>query len=522
MTGPATRVGRRGPAGGARRRSGVRSAAATALSALIVALASSDAREARAADASAPTAGRGGRGRSASRSEIAPPKSSGLYPPSAAGWGPETGDGRFVSRWVEDWTGRREAGTAPPLKAMPLWGGARLTLSAETRLRYDSHRSSSSDAGGEVRQGLFRGVVGADLRLHPSVRLFGEIGTGQVTERRWAAAASLQNNASLQQLFVDVRAPAGAMLLGAMVGRQEFSDGPRQLLSVGDGPNVHRTWNGVRVYAHARRFRLGTFDLKVTRPGRGPFDEEVDGDERIRGLNGSFIVRGGAGRSDVYLDPFWIHSENASYRSGGRVGRDDRDTWGARLWGRSGDWSFDVTLARQSGRFMEREIDAWGAFAVLGVSLGDADWKPRLGAHVDLASGGGAYGSGTLEEFNPLYASSGHLGEGRFLSTSNLLLVAPGITVSPTPATRLAVEYGFAWRLAEHDAAYAGGMRAYPGTEKVPGRGIGGLLRVSATWTVADGLTLSCGYERLAAGEALERARLPSGAYGYAGATYRY
>lgn len=500
----------------------MRSAAATALSALIVALTSSVARGARAADASAPAAGRGAGGESASRSLGAPPKSADLYPPSAAGWGPETGGGRFVSRWAEDWTGKREAGAAPPLKAMPLWGGARLTLSAETRLRYDCHRSSLSDAGDGLQQGLFRGVVGADLRLHPNVRLFGEIGTGQVAGRRRAAAASLQNDASLQQLFVDVRAPAGAMLLGAMVGRQEFSDGPRQLLSVGDGPNVHRTWNGVRFYAHGRRFRLGAFDLRVTRSGRGPFDEEVDGDERIRGVNGGVIVRGGARGSDVYLDPFWIRSENASHRSGGRAGGDDRDTWGARLWGRSGDWSFDVTLARQSGRFMDRQIDAWGAFAVLGVSLGDAGWRPHVGAHVDVASGGGAYGSGTLEGFNPLYASSGHLGEGRFLGTSNLLLVAPGIAVSPTPATRLAVEYGFAWRLAVDDAAYAGGMRAYPGTEKVPGRGIGGLLRVSATWTVADGLTLSCGYERLAAGEALERARIPSGAYGYAGATYRY
>lgn len=98
---------------------------------------------------------------------------------------------------------------------MPLRGGARLTLSREARLRYDSYRVSPSDAGDELQQGLFRGVVGADLRLHPNLRLFGEVGTGQVSGRRRAAAANLQNDASLQQLFIDVRAPAGAMLLGA-------------------------------------------------------------------------------------------------------------------------------------------------------------------------------------------------------------------------------------------------------------------------------------------------------------------
>jgi len=37
------------------------------------------------------------------------------YPLSAAGWEPEAGNGLFVSRWAEDWTGMREAGRAPPL-----------------------------------------------------------------------------------------------------------------------------------------------------------------------------------------------------------------------------------------------------------------------------------------------------------------------------------------------------------------------------------------------------------------------
>lgn len=132
-----------------------------------------------------------------------------------------------------------------------------------------------------------------------------------------------------------------------------------------------------------------------------------------------------------------------------------------------------------------------------------------------MASGGGAYGTGTVKGFNQLYASSNYLGEGQFLSLSNLLMTAPGISVSPTPRTKLSIEYGFARRLNENDAAYAG-------TQGVPGHEIGGLFRLVGTWSVGKHLTLFFNYEHLAAGEVLKQARLPSGSYGYVGATFRY
>lgn len=443
------------------------------------------------------------------------------YPRVAAGWGPEAGPGLMVSRWAEDWTGLRAAGKAPPLKAVPLGHDASLTLSAEARLRYDRFDNGQLIRGNDHQQGHFRGVLGTDLRFASHLRLYGELGTGQVASRRHTATANFQNDASLQQLFLDVRGHLGPTLVGAMIGRQEFADGPRQLVSVSDGPNLHRTWNGPRLYAHGRRLRLGAFDLRVTRLGQGLFDETVNHAERLKGINASLVVSSN-GSASLYLDPFWMQSENPSFRSGGRVGHDRRDTYGARLWGRQGALRFDWTLVRQTGESLGRDIDAWGLFAVQSLALWDKDWKPRLTAHVDVATGGGAHGSGTSKGFHPLYASSGYLGEGQFLSLSNLLLVAPGMSVAPTAATTLSVEYGFARRLRENDAAYAGGLRAYAGTQNVSGHEIGGLLRVVWTWSGTKHLTLSLNYEHLAAGDVLRHAGLPSGSYGYTGATFRY
>ncbi|MBJ7310917.1 alginate export family protein [Rugamonas sp. CCM 8940] len=442
------------------------------------------------------------------------------YPLNAAGWGPEIGQGLMASRWAEDWSGMRAAGLAPWWKALPLAGAASLTLSAEARLRYDNYGNGQLTPGNDYRQGLLRAVLGADLRLHPQLRVYAELGSGQVAGRRASASANFQNDASLQQLFVDVRRSAGGTLVGAMLGRQEFADGPRQLLSLSDGPNMHRSWNGVRLYAHGEGMRVGAFELRATRLAAGFFDEEINHAERLRGLNASLIVDSGNG-PNTYLDPFWIHSDNPAYRAAGKLGRDARDTVGARLWGRRGDLRFDWTLAHQSGRSVERDVDAWGLFAVHSLALSGGAWKPSLTAHVDIASGGASAGGGS-RGFNQLYASSNYLGEGQFLSLANLLMIAPGISFTPTPASKLAVEYGFARRLSESDAAYAGGMRAYAGTQKVSGRRIGGLLRIVGNWSVSERLSLVVNYERLVAGDVLTRAGLPSGRYAYIGATFRY
>jgi hypothetical protein len=100
-------------------------------------------------------------------------------------------------------------------------------------------------------------------------------------------------------------------------------------------------------------------------------------------------------------------------------------------------------------------------------------------------------------------------------------MIAPGLAISPTASTNLAAEYGFASRLNEHDAAYAGGMSAYAGTQNVPGKQIGGLLRLAGTWAASAQLSLVFNYEHLDAGDVLKQVHLPSGSYANIGATYR-
>lgn len=446
----------------------------------------------------------------------AAPTPAGPYPLEAAGWGPQAGHGHFVSRWAEDWTTPRALGKASPLKAMPLFGEASLTLSGELRVRYEDRR----DSGSASDQWLTREAIGADLRFSPAVRAYAELARGGVGSRRDATTARFQNDASLQQAFGEIRGWAGSTLIGIMAGRQEFADAPRQLVSLGDGPNIHRTWNGARLYIHAQGARFGAFEFAAIRPERGAFDERIAGRERLGGVNASIALPGLG--DDAYLDPFSLHSDMPAFRAGGRTGRDERRTFGARLWGRRDAWTFDWTAAGQTGDFNGRRVAAWAVFAHQSMRLSGRGWKPRLTARLDAASGGGAYGSGAVRAFNPLYPASGYLGEGRFLSTSNLLLLTPGLAFTPDANTVLTVEYGLANRLSRHDAVYGGGMRAYPGTESVEGREIGGQLRISSAWRPTPWLSVAGGFERLSAGTVLARAAIASGSFSFASVTLRY
>ncbi len=407
------------------------------------------------------------------------------------------------------------------MEPMRIGRDATLAFDAEARIRHVATRNDRLVPGAERAQVQFRGIAGADLRIGSHVRFRGELGTGQVDRDRDSAAPNVQNRISVQQLYADVRGTAGAMLLGATIGRQEFADGPRQLMSLGDGANLRRSWNGIRVYAQAPRYRIGAFELRATALGAGGFDDGIESRTVLRGANASVIVSR-AGGPDTTLDPFWFHVETPGFRVGDAGGLDKRDTVGLRFRGRKGALGWDWTAATQRGRSLQdRRIDAWGVFAVQSLVLSERGWKPRLTSHVDIASGGPDDGS-RLRTFHPLYASSSYLGESQFLGLRNLLLVAPGIALAPSPRTTLSFEYGRAHRFDTRDAAYAGGMRSYAGTAGLPGRHIGDLLRLSATWTPAPPLSVEFTVEHLAAGHVLRRAGLGSGTHVQFGATCRY
>ncbi len=434
------------------------------------------------------------------------------YPLMAAGWGPPAGKTQFMSRWAEEW-GR------PTARVTPFFDG---------RLRFDHTDHARLVRGRMLDQGLFRGSAGLSVRATRQLRLYGEISTGQLSGVRGGVGPNFQNAASLQQLFVDVRGQAGTMLVGTMLGRQEYADGPRQLVSLSDGPNVRRTWNGARAYVHASRWRVGAAALSATQLRAGAFDDGIERREQLLTVTASVRPIPVTRTTSLFIDPYWLRTRQPIAGPRGASDVEVRATYGVRAWGRHNGWSLDWTVARQEGHRGPRPVGAWAAFLNQSHEWTRTAWRPRSTLRLDVASGGGASSSGAsaangrLAEFNPLYTSSAYLSDGQLLGLANLVLVTPGVGLSPSPRVDLLVEYGIAQRLDAHDPIRAGGARSDEATRAVSGRAIGGQLRLSATRRFSPRLSTFVLYEQLRAGAVLRRAGLPTSRYGQAGITLRH
>lgn len=328
------------------------------------------------------------------------------YPSAAAGNGATT-NGFNLSRWAEDWRVMRDPAKRDDvldrLKFLPLDGDGDvyLTLSGELRLRVNHTTNPNLREVRAQRQDINRIVGGADLHVGPHVRAFAEIAHGGISGVELGApAATLRNDLVLQQAFVEGNAEIEGVAVGVRYGRQEFTDGPNLLVSQRDNNTIRYTLNGVRAWARGSRVRADLFDLKPTQYGDLGTDDDVsDPARRFSGVTLGFAApTGWFGGSKLYVDPFFWRRRNTVGAWGGRIGPATRYFAGVHAWGDAGPLTIDWTVNHQYGTYIDQDIDAWQVFLAQTWRIGKAKTAPRVGFHVDYASGGGGYGDGKLRD----------------------------------------------------------------------------------------------------------------------------
>ncbi|MGC1304840.1 MAG: alginate export family protein [Caulobacteraceae bacterium] len=435
------------------------------------------------------------------------------YPVEAAGWSKPRSFQFFDSRWEEDWSTLQKEGKAPPLKAMPLFGNDQitLTLSAEDRFRVHFYGNGQLTDHNNYEEIQNRTIVGADLHITDHFRFYTELGHADLTENGHPDVQSVQakqeSSLTLQQAFGEFREEYKGVLAGAMIGRMEYTDAPEQLISAGNGPNLHQTWNGYRLYLHTHWFRVGYFQAYPTDDFFGyAFNQGISHEEYIRSASGSAALVQVSDRFNVFLDPLYVETFNSKGTAGPSTGEDHRYTFGSRLWGRLDRVTFDWMAYQQTGFHAGRDVSAWLASFSQNVKFNPFSLPTTVGFRVDGASGGDAFNkTGTLHLFNPLYVDKGIFGEAELFSYQNLFLIAPTFTVRPIPRYRITAEYDFLWKQNRNDAFYTP-TKAYTGTESIRDKYAGAMVRINNFYDLTNNVFFRLELDQMSVGPLLRRA----------------
>ncbi|MCG2664563.1 alginate export family protein [Brevundimonas sp.] len=457
------------------------------------------------------------------------PEPSAPYPRAAIGVGSVVG-GYAEARWAEDWSALRDPERRKDvfdrLKYTPLSqdGEVWLSLSGEMRLRTALTTSPGLREGADLRLDTLRLVGGADLHIGRHLRVFGEMAHGGAGGDNYGnPVGAIRNDLAVTQAFFDVTGEIGGREVGVRYGRQFFIDGSPYLISTRNGATLLTPFNGIRGWVRGEHWRADLFDLHPTRLGTGDVsDDRTDDARRFSGLNVSTQVPSDwFGGSKLYLDPFVWRFRQDARRWGAETAREERTYVGARLWGAAGPAQLDWTLARQTGRFGDRDIEALQVFTTQSMRAGEGTGAPRISLRVDYGSGGGAYDGGVIRnaltpQGVPIFYSYQNV-----FNPVNMIAVAPGVTVRQGK-TSVTGEVQFTWRASERDAVYRATDLPYAGTEVVEGRHVGEVWKLQLAHTISPRTSLIARYEHLAAGSVLKDAGYESSDYLTAWVNFRF
>jgi hypothetical protein len=394
-----------------------------------------------------------------------------------------------------------------------------LSLGGEVRERDESygHPNFGIKAPAQDSYLLQRLQLNADLHANDYFRGFLQLGSLQRLDARAVPSTTDIDRLDLMQGFVDVRVPTplgDAPTLRA--GRQEVLLGFQRLVSVREGPNARRDFDGFRL---SDSWNGATIDVLALRPVQDKvsvFDDSPNMKQSLWGTYATVPVWDGL-KADLY----WLGYENDSATFRGKTGEERRQSFGTRLFGSAQGWDWNEEAVLQAGSFRGHDIRAWMLASIVGYTFREVPWQPRI-ALENTASSGDNPRSGTISTFNALFPRLPYFAETSMLVPSNVYDVRPVLRLKPLTDVTVVMGWDSLWRTSTRDALYGSGLVAYPGTAKVTGARVGSEASFDMRWHFDRHLTLGVIYAHFLAGPAVTEAHGTDVDFGVLFATYKF
>jgi hypothetical protein len=493
----------------------------------------------------------------------------------------------YQSRYEEDYLYLRD--TASPtdffdrLKYVPIFpeDDVYLTLNGEARFRYDNTTLRNlgvatavtspkapgasptfTPAVGVSSNELYkqRYALGGDVHLGPNLKLYADLYHGQQTGHDVGptVSGSQRDDLGLVNGFVEIYGILDDAKTGLRAGRQQTYFGNNLQVRANVSTNLPSpVFDGFRAYRDWGDARIDGFFFNLVK-----FNDRVLQDHDIAHINlwglytsydpPKFVLAGRETRAT--FEPFYLGFRaipSAGGTSGGLyndqalltgdkiiaatgagfvASQDHRHTFGFRAYGDvGGDLDYDWQAAYQAGTYAGLKVQAFAVNTNAGYTFHDLPWRPRLGIHIDAASGGADKIGGTLHTYQPMYPMTQYYAPNNEFAPTNFYDVAPRLIVAPLPTLRVEYYFSFLWRYAQSDAIYVGapwpgaqGQNSYAVTSVVPGQPIGRQSDLRITWDVTQRFVALFDFGIFWPGSALRSAGAGTTTYLDANLTFRF
>ncbi len=398
-------------------------------------------------------------------------------------------------------------------------GAPYLSLGGELRGRFETYSNPNFGIKAPPHDAylLQRLLLHGDLHLNDYIRGFLQLGSMQRIGTRGVPSTTDIDQLDLMQGFVDLRVPTplgDAPTLRS--GRQEVLLGFQRLVSVREGPNVRRAFDGFRLFDSWNGATIDLFALRPIQDKIGTFNDPPNPNQALWGAYATVPVWGGL-KADLY----WLGYENDNAKFRRRIGEERRQSFGTRLFGKAAGWDWNEEAVLQVGSFRDHDIRAWMLASIVGYTFAGTPWTPRIGLEANASSGDNPR-SGTIGTYNGLFPRLPYFAETSLLVPSNVHDVRPVLSVKPLPDVTVVAGLDMLWRTSTHDALYGSGMVAYPGTAKATSNRVGDEASLDIRWRPDQHLTFGLIYAYFLAGGAITEANGHDVNFGVLFATYKF
>ena len=399
-----------------------------------------------------------------------------------------------------------ECETLNPLSHLPLSRfDGHVRLGGEIRQRYEYTHNPGFGAEPQDAHGVWlqRYALHSDLQWGSHLRAFVELHSALESGRASGPSPVDEDELEFQNAFLEGRFSFGRdMDLHVRAGRQEIQLGSARLVSVRDGPNVRRTFDGFGISARTRAWTIDALAMRPRHDREGAFDDSTHESQLLWGV---YATRAPIAARALGLDAYYLVRENDEATFAQGAGAERRQTLGVRLFGAKDGWHWNLESIFQYGRFDGRRLSAWSIASVTGYTWSELTWQPSVQLSTNIASGDRDGRDRKLGTFHPLYPRGNYFSQDAILGPQNFYNAHLFLTLNPCRICSLTIDYDAFWRLSTDDGVYGSNgslLRSADGSKE---RWVATALSLAAEWNVNRHLSITAIYTHFSPRDFLEQ-----------------